>query len=588
MVNESDVKVAFLRVKQDIASIGKVLNNLRAQVAGLSRESAGFAGRREFYDFIDALELRLKKLDSQFISVKDYGKIASSYDKKLDRQSQLNVRTIESLNSAVEKVSSRQDDLDEQLKSLKKSVEKAASVEGRIDDISARMDEEGNVSAGLARLQSQLSEFKGKVSSMELRILEIPDFRSLAKRMEELELKFLETKKLVKETDISELKAELSELARDFSRLDRRFIDRPEFSKYGKNLERELELLNDGISSFSSDIESLRRTFVANDDFKELSERLNGKLGKLSESVDSIYKSEIDISEYLTLDDYKKSFQELKRDIENVKANLVTAKDVERAISGIYSEIRELKPDEVRIEKGSASQKRDDSLIGEGHDRGYDEKSSIASYIVALVIIVLLVAAGYYVYTQMVPVQSGNQTSNITGQPSMLVPSPGQQNITPATSNESKINKPVNLSEECILRFECLTDSQGRYNVGCFFDSNSSVCMCFKENQSCSPDKAAALNASRNAGKNLTSQFGSGSPFQGVGGDYRIYLAALAAVMIFVVLLAYLFKKGGENHEEGGEAGDMQEKDEHSEDREEPQEEAISRNEKRGRKGSKY
>ena len=231
MVNESDIRLAFLKVKQDIDSLGKVLNNLRAQVGELSKNSSGLAGKKELYDFIDALELRLEKLDELFISSKDYEKIASSYDKKLEKQKNLNEQSLEPLKQGLDRISSRQLELSGQLNSLKTSLSKVTSVESKLADISARMGDSNKVSSGLAKLQARVSEIMGQVSSLELRILEIPDSRSLLKRLEELELKFIETKKLVKESDISELKAELSELTKEFSKLGKRFVDWSEFSK---------------------------------------------------------------------------------------------------------------------------------------------------------------------------------------------------------------------------------------------------------------------------------------------------------------------------------------------------------------------
>ncbi len=569
MVSESSIRDSFQKVKEDIQDV-------RKSIGKAQQDLENYPDKKEFYDFIKALDLRLKGIEN---SVSTNKELFASHGKEHERQVDSVEKSVQSIKVDLKKAEEKRQELALQVKSAQKSLEKIPSIESGLKESSSSSS---SISSELGKSKERILNLSKQLASIESRVIEMPDYSFLKKRLDELDSKLSDTKKLVKESDIAELKSELSELTRDFSKLGSRFIGWNDLSKSNKKADADIQHLSDRINNIVLSMDSLKDSLKDSFVLKKDSERIQEEIKSVRKSIADIMKSEVDLSDYALKSEMRdsvanhkkdigirekefekrieesynvriksvlgkmgdlgsslellstraeraiselsekvdnleklqvqKELKKLREDVDNVKSNLVTSRDVEKAVSGFYSESRK-------------------EAAPENYSEG--SETSFSTYLTAFVIIALLVLAGYYLYTQLKPVQI---PSNITNPPSVILPS---QNVS---QNESFENNQLNLSaknNECVLRFECTNDSLGTFNYDCYFDESTSLCRCYKGGKDkCDENKTAFLAAERKS---------PGSAIESSAlGKYWLYLIGVVALIAFTIILFYLFKKGEE------------------------------------------
>ncbi len=562
MVSESGIRESFQKVKEDIQDIRKSID--------LSK----YPDKKEFYDFIKALDTRLKSIESSISKDKEF---ISAHGKEHEKQIDSVEKSVSALRSDLKKAEEKRQEIALQVKSYSKSIDRISGVESGLKETSSNTK---SLSSEMQKTREKLLTLSKQLSSLEARVIEMPDYSPLKKRIDELEEKLSETRKIVRGADIAELKSELSEITRDFSKLGSRFVGWNDLAKSNKKTDADLQHSADRINNLILSMDSLKENFLSKKDSEKISEEIKA----IRKSINDILKSEVDLGEYALKSEMRESLAEQKKDIGNrekeferrveenynariktalgrlndvsssleilstraeraiselsekvanleksqapeqkefrklredvdyVKANLVSSKDVERAVSGLYSERKKEAP--------------------ENSEGGSD--TSFSTYVTAFVIIALLVLAGYYLYTQLQPVRL---PSNVTNPPSVI--SPVANESSNATTNLSS-NNTASLAlrnNECILKFECTNDSAGVYNYNCYFDESTSLCRCYKGgSDKCDENKTAVLAAAR----------GNTGAANESSRNYLLYLIAIVALIVFTIILFYLFRKGEE------------------------------------------
>ncbi len=605
LVSERSVQEAFSKAKADIASVRRSLDTLKKRSDD---------DKKEFYEFIKALDARLEKLQASLASKEDLDKAALANAKEHEKASEKAEKSVSSLKEEIKSGEKSLSQLNEQIKALKKSADRISSAEKKLDSLAGNAATREQLSSQLDSLRQELKSARKKMADVELKAAEIPDFSRITGRLDELETKFADTKKLVKEADIKELQLELRELTKEFSRLNSRFPgwkDLEKDSKKGEQaaealnarLEQELAALNEKIAAVGSSVRDSSKGFVSSEDFEKHFDDLHGKVKKVQDSVNFILKSEVDLAEYALKDDLKDSLQDLKKEVEKlrkdydkrleksesefkerlrkssadvkdlennleilsaraerasselagrlesaeklseqrefrklkedidyVKANLVTQKDLDRAVGSVYDEISEV--------KSKTEFKYEPSVVS--------ERTNVGNYITALVLVFVLVALGYYVYTQLSPQQFFNATAG----PTTMLPSfSNQSNLSPALAPQNVTVLTTAMlaekSKDCVLGFECTKDRKGDTNYNCSYSIIASDCRCYKGGtENCPEQKMAMLSAMREEGSKNESA--AENPVSAIWGNYRLHLIAFISIAAFALLLIYLLKKGEE------------------------------------------
>ncbi|MBI2574279.1 hypothetical protein HYV82_00140 [Candidatus Woesearchaeota archaeon] len=482
MVSESGIRESFSRVKEDIQAVRKSLAAISQGLQSLSSKSSGFADKKEFYDFIKALEARLDLLSSDLATKQELQKQGSEHKKEHVSNLQSQEKSFASLKSGLAEITKAASGLSGQFRELSRTAERLSSVESRIDALSSDEDkvqaqqearkEAAKLKSELAALRKDASMVSGiqeKVSSLsdqvravksdlakaEAAVLDVPDFSRLTKRLQDVEDRLSDTRKLVKESDVSEIKTELSSLTRDFARLDNRFVAWNGLAKHEKKAEQSFVSLNEEIRQLRASINEVVRSevdlgeYVLKTEFKESLEKARKELEGLGKSSDKrAQKSEDELREKirntasqiddlsLSLEEVKgrveraspgfwqrfispekepadkqaqKELKKLREELDYVKASIVSEGDVNRAVSGVHDELKELRSKLEKLETRSEEPK-----LPEYRE---NEKAGLTNYITALVVIIALVAAGYYAYTQFRPFA---EPANITIPPSAI------------------------------------------------------------------------------------------------------------------------------------------------------------------------
>ncbi|MBI2142222.1 hypothetical protein HYU15_01880 [Candidatus Woesearchaeota archaeon] len=687
MVSERGVRESFGRVRGDIQAVRKSLSDVSQALQSLSSKSSGFTEKKEFYDFIKALESRLAALESSLATKQELQKQGSEHKKEHARYLQSQDKSFALLKSGLADIRKSASGLSKQFSELSRASERLSSVESRMAALSADKDklqarkEAGKEAAQIktelsslrkgasmiSGIQENLNELSGQVKSfraglarVEAAVLEVPDFSRLMKRLHEIEDRLSDTRKLVKEADVSELKAELSSLTRDFARIDNRFVSWSGLAKHEKSAGQSFESLNAEIRHLRASINEVVKSevdlgeYVLKGELKESLEGVRKELELLGRSYDKkaqkheerAQKSEDELREKirntasqiedlsLSLKEVKgrveraspgfwqrfispekepadkqaqKELKKLRDELDYVKASIVSEGDVNRAVSGVHDEIKELRAKLEKLETRSEEPK-----LPEYRE---NEKAGLTNYITALVVIIALVAAGYYAYTQFRPfaepanittapsvittavpavfenatpqnetfiveeadaeeaesnITAGNVTAgnaaveeveNVTAE-NVTVTEPAEPaepaaanittaNVTPAVAPADNVSSEAKqglspkqmkaLVDDCTLRFECTTDAEGNYNFDCYYNFNESGCRCFKGEADVCGGERLAMIASLKESKKPVAEI--------VWKKYRLHIIAVAAIVIFAVLLIYLFRKGEEEAE---------------------------------------
>ncbi len=579
LVSERGIKDSFQKVKADIASVYKSLEKTQKELR------SGFADKKEFNDFIQALDDRLEEIEASIIEKEEE---LSKKDNEQDNQLVLMVEKLEEVKADLARVIDELKSWKEQVEKLTEAASNIPDMESRIESISLDLDgnkkAEKEFSKQVERLNAQILSSSKDITAVKSRLAEVPDYSRLLKRIEGVQDGLLDTKKLVKEADISELKLELHELTRDFSKLGSRFVSWGDLSKSGKKTENELNALNNRISSLISSLDE--RKFAGKDEV----ERISVEINSIKSSVNDILKSEVDLDEYARkseISDLEKkqretvartgkdneartssmvtdikdrvknvesqlkdlgnnldilstrteravselsgkkevssSDRELKRlrdDVDYIKANLVTKGDVDQALSAVYAEHE------------SKAEKKFEPEQNEGFK---NERFNIGPYITALIVIILVVLAGYYIYEQM---QQPVSAVNVTKQPSVIQASM-RSNVSGNLTPEQIL---LDNQEKCLLNYECNNNSDGTFNFDCYYDEQSGLCRCYKGGlERCDEQRMQFLQSLR---ENVTGQPPVTEP---VGSNrYLLYAIAGGSIIAFIILLVYLFRKGEE------------------------------------------
>jgi len=675
LVSESGIRESFSRVKGDILGLRKSLAAVSQSLQSLSAKSSVFADKKEFYDFIKALEARLGELEASLATKQELEKLSSEHKKEQARNLQSQEKSFDSLKSGIDDVRKAASGLSGQFRELGRTAERISSVESRIDSLSSDEDkvrvqkeaqkEAAKLKSELAALRKdasmvsgiqesvnglseQVKSFRAGLARAEAAVLDVPDFSRLTKRLQDVEDRLSDTRKLVKESDVSELKTELSSLTRDFAKLENRFVAWNALAKHEKKAEQLFESINAEIKQLRGSINEVVRSEVDLGEYvlkDELKESLGGvrkeleSLGKSSEK--RAQKSEDELREKirntasqledlsLSLEEVKgrveraspgfwqrfispekepadkqaqKELKKLREELDYVKANIVSEGDVNRAVSGVHDELKELRAKLDRIESSRAEEPK----LPEYRE---PEKTSVTNYITALVVIIALVAAGYYAYTQFTPfalsenitippsaitsaiqavpenvtLQNGTGVvekvaveekaeGNITFAGNITVAESAAGNVTEETAGnvsvtaenaaanvsgnvsqpgaeESKVTGAPQLSpaqmkakiDDCIVRFECTTDAEGNYNFDCYYNFNESGCRCFKGGaEVCGQERLAMIASLKESKKPVAPRLWD---------KYRLHIIAVVAIAVFAALLIYLFRKGEEESE---------------------------------------
>lgn len=525
MVSETGLRESFQKVRADIQDIRKSLEIYR-------NDLSKYPDKKEFYDFVKALDSRLKGIES---SVEKEKESVSGLEKDNKRQIAVVQGSVDDLKAELKKAGLKRDEIFDQLKQARKSIERLNSSESSFKETASRTK---HLLDDAEKSRERVLSLTRQLSDVEVRLMEMPDYGSLKKRLDQIEDKLSETRNLVKEADVAELKAELSELYRDFSKLGNRFVGWSDVSKSAKKADAEIEHVNKRISGLIISIDSLRDSFLSKSDFQKIHEELKA----LKNTVNGILEAEVDLGGYALKSDLQHSMQEQRKELQkkidegndrvgNLAKRLdeygnsidVLSARAEKAVSEMSRKISALEQKEKKAEV----------VVGEGSRA----EGGLSGYVTAFVVITILVLAGYYLFNQInAPVSSNIST------PSVMEPA---SNIS---SNFALMNR------DCILRFECVNDSDGNYNYDCFFDSGSSVCRCFKGgSEKCDEQKLASLVAAR---RNESAVGEKGMAL----GNYWLYFIAIVSLLVFFAILFYLFRKGEEavnnedeqtkNHEE--------------------------------------
>ena len=132
LVSERGIKDSFQKVKADIASVYKSLEKTQRELR------SGFADKKEFNDFIQALDDRLEEIEASIIEKE--GEL-SKKDNEQDSQLVLMVEKLEEVKSDLVRVSDELKGWKEQVEKLIDNAGKMPDMETRIESVSQDLDE---------------------------------------------------------------------------------------------------------------------------------------------------------------------------------------------------------------------------------------------------------------------------------------------------------------------------------------------------------------------------------------------------------------------------------------------------------------
>ncbi len=555
MVSDRDVEAAFRKVKQDINAVRQDIAAAKALIG---------ADKKELHEFINAATAKLGRIESRAATKEDLSNIESQLEIRGKDLSGLS-REIKSLRNDIEKASAKASQQTEEQKAARKQAEKSL-------DEKLRKTAEGAAKASdISEVKSQLATIKKQAATTELRIKAMPGAEPILKRLQELEDGLAKTRRLMQEADVKELKAELAELTADFTRLGNRFVSWQDSQKAEKRIEREISETEERISSLKASLEAAKASSIDREEHERAVSDLKSDMKAAKESLNSLLKAEVDLGEYATRDELRKSARNLEKELEetrksqekrllkledehNEKLRKAQARiaDLENSLEILSARAErasaELSDKLKAVERAKAKPDLTASIPAVSEKRHVHGKEQIpeyvpaqekgmGTYITAIILILILVAAGYYIYTQLAPGTPGNYSANYSQAPAAPAAIRGENKTTAA--NETDFAKK---NQECFYKFECLQDNEGNYYFECKYDLNASECKCYKgTNESCTGEKMALLAAGRNS---------TAAPRQITWPKYTIHIIAIAAIAAFTTILIYLFKKGEEAERE--------------------------------------
>ncbi|MBI3052370.1 hypothetical protein HYY74_08025 [Candidatus Woesearchaeota archaeon] len=570
VVSDRDVEAAFGKVKQDINAVRQDIAAAKALIG---------ADKKELHEFINAATAKLDRIENNAATKEDLSNTEGQLEIRGKELSGLS-REIKSLRNDIEKASAKASQQIEEQKAARKQAEKS------LDEKLRKTAEEAAKASDISEVKSQLATIKKEAATTELRIKAMPGAEPILKRLQELEESLAKTRRLMQEADVKELKAELAEVTADFTKLGSRFVSWQDSQKAEKRIEREIRETEERISSLKAGLEAAKASSIDREEHERAVSDIRSEMKATKESLNTLLKAEVDLGEYATREELRKSARNLEKELEETRkgqekrllkleeehneklrkaqariADLENSIEIlsaraERASAELSDKLKAVARAKAKPEPmasiSAVSEKR--------HAHGKEEipeyvpaqEKGMGTYLTAIILILILIAAGYYIYTQLAPGTPGNYSANYSQAPTAPAAIRGENKTTNETDFAAK-------NKECFYKFECLQDNEGNYYFECKYDLNASECKCYKgANESCTGEKMEILAAGRNS---------TAAPGQITWPKYTIHIIAIAAIAAFTAILIYLFKKGEEAEREEEEKTQEQKEQEKEEEK---------------------